>query len=306
MKLQIGTTPLMRDIREAETFRTPKNIFLKILIFVGVFGLMVLVQSIAMGAAEQLHLNEQMGNLATPITTLLTTGIGALTVLLFCRLVEGRKFRTMGFYKKGWWWKYLRGLVCGFASFSMVVGLSALMGGLHFEGYRGQFGVGLLLLFIGFLIQGMFEEVVCRGFMMTSTLRHYPIWVAVAVNSIIFTAVHAGSSGFSLLAALNLLLYAAMISFYVLRTNDLWGACAFHSIWNFVQGNFYGLSVSGNDAGDTVFAMSLTDNTLANGGEFGPEASLATTIVMAVWIFVLLFVPNPFAKRQDAAPAQAE
>ena len=329
MKLQIGFTPLMRDIREAKTFRAPKNIILKILIFVGVFLVLQIVESFAIvaalmprlmeWAAQQMEAHGSVANdamldkladlLLDPANTtimLVCTGFGTLLVLLYCRVVEGRKLHTMGFYKKGWWWKYLVGLLCGFTAFSMVIGISMLMGGLHYDGYRGQFGQGLLLVFIGFLVQGMSEEVFCRGFMMTTTLRHQNVWWAVAVNVVGFALAHGANPGFSLLAFVNLMLYAGMISLYVLRTNDLWGACAFHSIWNFAQGNFYGLPVSGIDAGDTVFAMSLTGSPLANGGEFGLEASLATTIVMIVWILVLLFVPNPFAKKQDAAPAEAE
>lgn len=107
---------------------------------------------------------------------------------------------------------------------------------------------------------------------------------------------HAFNNGFTLLAAVNLILCGVLFSVYALRTGNLWGACAFHSIWNFAQGNFYGLPVSGIDSGDTIFSMQLAGSKLANGGDFGLEASLATTIVMALWIAVLLFVPNPFAK----------
>ena len=185
----------------------------------------------------------------------------------------------------------------------MLIGCAYAMGGLQFEGYRGQFGAGLAVVLLGFLIQGMSEEVVCRGFMMTSTLRHHNLWWAVGVNSLLFGLAHALNPGFTALALLNLVLYAVMISLYVLRTDNLWGACAFHSIWNFAQGNFYGLPVSGIESGDTVFEMSLTGTKLANGGDFGLEASLGCTIVMALWIAALLFVPNPFAKK-TAAPEE--
>lgn len=141
----------------------------------------------------------------------------------------------------------------------------------------------------------------CRGYLMTTVLRHQNVWWAVAVNSVVFGILHGGNAGFSLLAFINLVLYAVMISFYMLRTDNLWGACAIHSIWNFVQGNFYGLPVSGIDSGETIFSMSLQGSALANGGTFGLEASLPTTIVMTAAIALLLFVPG---KKQEKAETE--
>jgi hypothetical protein len=89
-----------------------------------------------------------------------------------------------------------------------------------------------------------------------------------------------------------------MISLYMLRTNSLWGACAIHSIWNFAQGNFYGLPVSGIDSGESVFKMSLKGSDFINGGAFGLEAGLPTTIVMTVSICILLFVPIPILDKK--------
>ena len=100
------------------------------------------------------------------------------------------------------------------------------------------------------------------------------------------------NNGISLLAIINLTLCGIMFSLYMLRTDNLWGACAIHSIWNFVQGNFFGLPVSGIDSGDSVFRFSLIEGSdLANGGAFGLEGGLPCTIVLTAVILVLLFVP---------------
>lgn len=322
MKLQVKFTPWVGDIKQAKTFRIPQNMILQVLIYVGIFFLLQMAETVAMmpflmprildwamaeveahgalNTAEVMQkINSIMQDPANTNIMLYCTLAGTIAVMLYCRWVEGRKIRTMGFRKEHALGKYLLGLLSGFLAFSMVVGLAWLMGGLKFTGFRGDFGIGLLIVFGGFVIQGMSEETLCRGFMMTSTLRDHNFWWAIGINSVLFSVMHCANPGFSLLAFVNLTLCGALLSLVALRSGNIWTACAFHSIWNFAQGNFYGLPVSGIDAGNTVFTMSLTGGTLVNGGKFGLEASLASTIVMAIWVAALLFVPNPFAKKQE-------
>lgn len=317
--------PLMQTVREEETFRTPKNIFLKALIFIAVFFALEIAEGFGMTlgamprlmewAREQVAVN---GNLDTAQMTeklnsllldpqltyimLWATGLGTLVVLLFCRAIEGRKFRTMGFFKEKAGIQYLAGLGIGFALFSCVVGLSYAMGGLHFED-AGTVTPMLLVILLGYGIQGMSEEVMCRGYLMTTIMRHHNVWVAVGINALFFGLMHGANAGFSGLALVNLILYAVMISLYTLRTNSLWGSCAIHSIWNFAQGNFYGLPVSGIDSGESVFRMSLQGSPLVNGGDFGLEAGIPTSIVMITAICILLFVPIPFLDKKAGESA---
>lgn len=316
---------LIKTVREPETFRTPKNLFLECLIFAGVFLLMELAEGTGMIIGVMPRLMDwareqtiQHGELASETMTeklnsllkdpeltyimLLCTGLGTIVILLFCRLVEGRKLYTMGFFKEKAGLQYLAGLGIGFAMFSSVIGLSWLMGGLKFEGTEG-FSPMLLVILIGFCIQGMSEEVTCRGYFMTTVMRHHSVWWAVGLNSLFFGLMHGLNKGFSAYTLFNLILYAVMISLYTLRTNSLWGSCAIHGIWNFAQGNFYGLPVSGIDSGVSVFRMSLTGSKWVNGGDFGLEAGIPTTIVMTVCICILLFCPLSFLDKKGEKPA---
>ncbi len=314
--------PLIQRIREEETFRTPRYLILKVLIFVAVFFAVSIAESIGMiflfipklmewatGVMEQnggqISSEAMMEKLNTLLLDpqythimLFSTALGTLVTLFFCRVIEGRRFRTMGFIKKGCVVQYLIGIAAGFVMFSLIVLLAYLMGGLTWNGFKGGAFGSIALVFFGFFLQGMSEEVICRGYIMTTILRHQNVWWAVGVNSVLFALAHNSNAGFSVMAFINLILYAVMISLYVLRTDNLWGACAIHSIWNFVQGNFYGLPVSGIDSGATVFSMSLKEvSPLLNGGAFGLEASIATTIVMLAAIAVLILIP----RKQEAA-----
>ncbi|MDE7093411.1 MAG: CPBP family intramembrane metalloprotease, partial [Oscillospiraceae bacterium] len=256
------------------------------------------------GTLDEAVVRDKIANLlADPSMTkimLYCTIFATLITLVFCRFIEGRKLTTMGFHKKHAILHYLAGLGVGFLLFSVVVLLSLCMGGITWNGLQSFSVSSILLMLGGWLLQGMSEEVICRGYFMTTILRNYnPVW-AVVVNSVFFGFMHAFNNGFSLLAFVNLVLYAVMISLYVLRTANLLGACAIHSVWNFVQGNFYGLPVSGIDTGGTIFSVSLVENAnLANGGDFGLEASLPCSIIMLIAIAVLLFVPMKFLENQE-------
>lgn len=314
---------LTKTVRNEEKFVTPKNMILKILIFLVVFYIGQIAEGLPMilaimpklmawaneqiqvtGMLDETAMQDKLQNLLSdPSITkimLYCTIFATLITLVFCRFIEGRKLSTLGFRKKNAVLHYIAGLGVGFLLFSLVVLLSLCMGGITWTGLQSFSITSILVMLGGWLLQGMSEEVICRGYFMTTILRNYnPVW-AVVVNSVFFGLMHGFNNGFSLVAFVNLTLYAVMISLYVLRTNSLFGACAIHSVWNFVQGNFYGLPVSGIDTGGTIFSVSLVENAnLANGGDFGLEASLPCAIVMLIAIAVLLFVPMKFLDNQE-------
>ena len=326
MKL-ITNYPMTERLRSYEPFRTPQNLILKLLIFYLVFNIGGVLQSFVLmppmipkimnWTMEKIENGETvdsqeamdfvmniMNDPSLTVLMLFSTVLVTLTGLLFCKLIEGRKLHTIGFTKKGAVPQYLLGLAVGFVMFSLVVGLSWAFGGLKAEGFVGGSAVSILLALLGFGLQGMSEEVTCRGYLMTTILRHHKPWVAVVTNAVIFALLHGMNNGVSLLALVNLSLCGVMFSLYMLRTDNLWGACAIHSIWNFVQGNFYGLPVSGIDSGDSVFRFSLVDGkALANGGDFGLEAGIPCTIVLSAVILILLFVPFGKSTAQQETSA---
>ena len=218
-----------------------------------------------------------------------TVAMTAVT-LLFCRLIQKRRPDTLGFVKRGAGREYLIGLAAGFVAFSAVILLCVLTGTIRIEGLSGTFGGGIFALFmVGYMVQGMGEEVLCRGYLMVSVGRRYPMWVAVFSNAVIFAALHLLNHGISVLAFCNLTLFGVFASLYFIKRGSIWGIGAFHSIWNLVQGNFWGLSVSGGATECSVFRTTMVEGRdIINGGAFGPEGGLAVTVVLLAGICVLL------------------
>lgn len=227
------------------------------------------------------------------VLMLFSTALMIGVVFLFCRFLQKRKLRTLGFVKHGLVKEYLLGVLLGFLFFSACVGLALLTGGLKFDGFSETFSIGIFILYLlGYMVQGMAEEVLCRGYFLGSYARRYPVYAAVLANALLFAALHLMNSGISVLAFVNLTLFGIFASLYFIQRGSIWGIGAFHSIWNLVQGNFYGIRVSGMKSSCSVFSMTPVEGKeLFSGGAFGIEGSLICTIVLSagiVGLFILL------------------
>lgn len=306
-----------------------KNVVVEMLMFLGVYlvsqiAIMLVVlpfEMVALFGNEAYVKAAASGDIATAMevgmglansnymlmTTLLATSGIILVSLLFCKLVQKRKMRTVGFKKKNLVKEYLIGLVVGFVMMLVAVLVNVMTGAVKLNGISADFSmltVGwLVLFFIGFMIQGMSEEVLCRGYMLVSVARRKKqVWLAVVVNSVFFAALHLLNSGISVLAFINLVLFGIFASIYFVKRGNIWGIAAVHSIWNFTQGNVFGILVSGGDYGPKLLESSVNENmTLINGGAFGLEGGIVVTVVLVLGIVVLGFL-----KQKDVVEVFAE
>jgi len=214
-----------------------------------------------------------------------------LIVLFYCRVFEKRKLSTLGFVKKGMVKQYVTGLIAGAVVFSVAYLICIVTGSVKCEGIATDI-VPLYIIgyFFGYILQGMAEEVFCRGYLMVSLSRRYHVTLAVVASSVFFAFLHSANSGLSPLAYINLFLFGVFASLLLLDFGNIWIAGAFHSIWNFVQGNVYGVQVSGTRVSNTILSTSYTDGReIINGGSFGMEGGLAVSIVFMAGIALLSY-----------------
>jgi membrane protease YdiL (CAAX protease family) len=153
----------------------------------------------------------------------------------------------------------------------------------------------LLLFFLGFLIQGMSEELLCRSYLMVSLSRKWPLWACVVSNALLFSLFHLGNPGISVIALVNIFLFGLFASLLTLRRGSIWMVGALHSMWNFAQGNLFGIPVSGLVGSPSPLKATAAEGgwqTLLNGGSFGIEGGLAATAVLALACLALLMIPT--------------
>lgn len=301
-----------QQVIRAQEAQKGMNWFLEILVFLAVFIVSSIGQVLCMLPGEVILLAMNADYRAAvaandlEAATLAATQIGnsdlymifslfatlgmTLITMLFCKLIQKRKMNTLGFTKEGAGREYLIGLGVGFVMFSSAVLICVLTGAIKIDGFSETFGVGMFLLFLlGYMLQGMSEEVLCRGYVMVSIGRRYSMWVAVISNAVIFAALHLLNSGISVLAFINLVLFGVFASLYFLKRGNIWGIAALHSVWNLVQGNFWGLRVSGIVTECSVLRSAMVDGKeIFNGGAFGPEGGLGVSVVLLIGICVLL------------------
>lgn len=300
-------SPMPDVLREAQQGRQMKhNTFVVGLIAFGImlaaiFGETLVVMPYAMikgiiagfqSAATGEEINLDLMGEESMIVQLFATGVATIIIMLYVRFAEKRPLRTIGFVKKHAVTDYLLGMVIAFVMFSACIGMCVATGAMQFNGYvlNGNY-LSLALLFVGFIIQGMSEEVICRGFMMTSFGSKAGAFAGMLFNSLVFGALHLGNAGLAPLAMVNLILFGVFMSILMLKLNSIWMVCAIHSIWNFVQGNFFGILVSGNSFGTSVFSFGNVEGfEFLNGGSFGMEGGIATTIVLGISIIITLCI----------------
>ncbi|MFC2135502.1 lysostaphin resistance A-like protein [Bacteroidota bacterium] len=214
-----------------------------------------------------------------------------LGVFIWVKLVEKRPFYTLGFTKNRAFKKYLFGFGTGVLMISAVVGLMALSGGIQIQQDSSTISgipslAGVLILLLGFIIQGGAEEITTRGWQFQVIGIRYKPWIGALVSSIFFAVLHGFNKGVSVLAVFNLFLFALLLVLYVMNDGSIWSACGWHSAWNWTMGNVFGLEVSGTGISATLFDLETTGHDLITGGSFGPEGSIFSTFVLLTGIIL--------------------
>lgn len=208
---------------------------------------------------------------------------------------ERRPVHTLGYERPEALLRYGRGFLLGLFLFSAAVGIQAAAGGVTVEAgdpsRQGTAAIaGVLIVLVGWIVQGGAEEVLVRGWVLPVLGARYRPWVGILVSSLVFAALHALNDNLSALAMFNLALFGLFAALFAMREGSLWGISALHSAWNWAQGNIFGFEVSGmSTGGGTLFNLGSIGPTWLTGGLFGPEGGIAVTAVLLLGILTILF-----------------
>ena len=246
------------------------------------------------------YINDLTNNIPTwlYIAIISASGFMILFSLLYCRIFEMRKPYTLGFGAHGCVSEYLMGIIIGFLMICIPVLACKITGCITINISESINPITIVLFFIAFVFQGMGEEVLFRGYLMTSIARKSNIWYAIITSSLMFSIFHIGNASFSFIAFINIFLFGVFASVFMLKRGSIWAVGAIHTVWNFSQGNLFGLNVSGIQKLDSVFETTQASyGTILHGGSFGPEGGLGVTIVLLIMIAVSLLLPTKASER---------
>ena len=161
-----------------------------------------------------------------------------LVVVLFCRKFQKRSFEMIGFVKEHALREYAIGLGLGVV-FAVVTGGIAVAAG-KAKLFTGTAPGMLVLFLLGYLIQGMAEELLYRSYLMVTIARRYSMTVAVLISAVIGALPYAAGAVEAPLAFLNGMLFGIFAALYLIRRGNIWGIGAFHAAWSFVRDIVFG------------------------------------------------------------------
>ncbi len=226
------------------------------------------------------------------IIILASSGLMIPGGIIYCRCIEKRPLFSMGFNKRGVVPEYLIGTAVGAVMISVPVVVCVLTGAVTLTFDPNVDPLTILLFFLAFVLQGMGEEVLFRGYLLMTLSRRFNIWVAIIMSSLMFSLMHVANASFGIIPFVNIALFGVFAAVYMLKRGSIWGVGAIHTVWNFMQGNIFGFSVSGTPKLNSVFECALGDvGSILSGGEFGIEGGLGATVILLAALAIALSLP---------------
>lgn len=146
--------------------------------------------------------------------------------------------------------------------------------------------------FILMLCVGIYEELQFRGYLLrvlSDGFRFGKMSVkqgflaSVIFTSVIFGLMHLANPNTTWISTLNIAVAGFMLVLPIAVTGRLYASFGLHFAWNWFQGGFFGMPVSGLDIPQSFITYQLPSvDVLFSGGAFGPEAGIVGLIGMCV------------------------
>ena len=168
----IKLIPKESFLNEAKHAKNKPNLVLQILIFIVVFIATGVGSSIPVFIALTMqafskginyfnnfeeynkYITDITNSRVTMIVMLFATAITTFLVIIYCRCIEKRSFKSMGFIRKNAVLQYIIGIIVGLLMFSACVFICVVQGSLKYEGIVVQGSLLFIILFFWFFISG--------------------------------------------------------------------------------------------------------------------------------------------------------
>ena len=242
---------------------------------------------------------------------LISEAIPFLVVLLVTWImakIERRPVSVYGFGGSRRLPYFLAGLAWGVTCLSLLI-LTLVETGYLVIDTRLLFGSDILrygvIWLLGFLLVGLLEEYVTRGYVQYTLTRGLAglyqwafktghsealgFWTAAAIFSFLFGFGHGKNPGESPIGMLSAGLGGMVFCFSLWRTGSLWWAIGFHTSWDWAQSFLCGVADSGLMVQHHLLGTHAVGKPILSGGTTGPEGSIFIVGILAVIILIIHF-----------------
>ncbi len=243
------------------------------------------------------------GHTLTPELVFFQDGSSA-AVLIIATLamiaLEKRSPSQLGFGLAGFVPRMILGLVMGFGALSAVVGILYLCHAIVIDKIALTGGAALAsagLWGIAFLLVGISEEMMFRGYLQQTIARGLNFRVAALIVNALFVLAHTGNAGENPLGLLQVFVAGILLSWSIWRTGTMWWAIGFHTAWDWAQSFFYGVPDSGFNSTGTFLVAHPVGPDWLSGGSAGPEGSVvATGVLILTGVLIAMLAPKQDVK----------
>lgn len=222
-------------------------------------------------------------------------------------LLDRRRFADFGLHlDHAWWVDFVSGLVLGAGLMTLIfvaewsAGWIVVTDIFSTSDLRMPFALSIILALLHYVGVGINEEVLTRGYGLRNLAEglNLPrigerrgIVLAWLLSSVVFGLLHLGNANATLVSTVNLMLIGLLLGLPYILTGRLGLSIGIHIAWNFVQGNVFGLPVSGGGSQMSMLATVEQGPDLWTGGAFGPEGGLVGILATVLGcLLVLLWV----------------
>ncbi|MFA8450186.1 MAG: lysostaphin resistance A-like protein [Bacteroidales bacterium] len=137
-----------------------------------------------------------------------------------------------------------------------------------------------------FIFVAAVEEFSFRMFIFHFMNKRFNFITSILITNILFSIYHLLTPGISILPLFNLFLIGILFSLAYVKTKSIFIPIAMHFFWNFIQGPILGFDVSGL-VFDNIFKFENKGMSIINGGNYGLEGSIITTVLLLITSIIL-------------------
>ncbi len=225
--------------------------------------------------------------LLASVFSLFFTAVAFVPIFVFLRFAARDKSRALYISKSTLRPSYLLFYPISALFLLLLVFVLCLFGAYAYVGMRADAFLYLPLLFLGYLVQGSAEELLCRGFLMSSLSARFGGVISAGVSALFFSLMHIFNPALSVLGLLNIFLFGLFFASLTQKTGSILPACLFHAGWNFLL-SLIGVQISGTAPVHSLLILESKKDFLT-GGSFGPEASPILCVLLLILLCASCF-----------------
>jgi len=274
-------------------FRGPRGLRVgwRLLIFIALLAALFVGSALVRTGGPQGLRDAQKHLGQVTVTPLLMSVAEAISFAILCLAtlvmgrIEHRKFSEYGLplrqaLGKDFW----IGCLSGFLAISGTLLVMFLLHGFRITGFALH-GKAILYALSGwaiaFLMVGLFEEFLNRGYLQYTLASGIGFWPAAFVMSGFFAFGHAFNPHETFVGVGSVVLFGLLLCLFLRRSGNLWCAVGFHAAYDWGQ-TLFGVPDSGIAPYHNLFNSAFSGPRWLTGGIVGPEASVLTPIALAL------------------------